>query len=100
MLVKLLFLLLAAYQWRFGWGRIACRAIPAALHTPNWGGTRCHRELTTQSVHHLAPQRKLRSPKSKDAALEINEVGRPLKESAYALHLLWAPLKARYSIYT
>ena len=61
------------------------------------GGARCHRGPKIQSHHHLAPQRRLRSPKLKYEALEISEVRGPLeKKSAYALQLFWAPLNARY----
>jgi len=64
---------------------------------PNWGGARCRRGPKIQSHHHLAPQRRLRSPKLKYEALEISEVRGPLeKKSAYALQLFWAPLNARY----
>jgi len=43
---------------------------------PNWGA-RCHRGPNVQSRYHLAPQRKLRSPKLKYEALEISEVRGP-----------------------
>jgi len=50
-----------------------------------------------QSRHHLAPQRKLRPPKLKYEALEITEVGGPLKEKClYITVTLLGPLKARY----
>ena len=39
-----------------------CRAVSAALHTPQLGDPSCHRGPQFQSRHHLAPQRKLRSP--------------------------------------
>jgi len=53
--------------------------------------------LKIQSRHHLAPQRKLWTPKLKYDALEIREVrGRFERNVAYTLQLLCAPLKARY----
>jgi len=41
---------------------------------PPIGGASCHRGPKIQPCHHLAPQRKLRSPKLKYEALEVNEV--------------------------
>jgi len=49
-----------------------------------------------QSRHHLAPQRKLRSPKLKYEALEISEVGRPFERKVLIHHGYVGPLKARY----
>jgi len=41
---------------------------------PQLGGARCYMGPKIQSRHHLGPQRKLRFPKLKYEALEINEV--------------------------
>ena len=49
------------------------RAVSAALHTPNWGG-KLSQGPKIQSRYHLASQRKLRSPKLKYEALEINGI--------------------------
>jgi len=44
------------------------------------GGSTLSQGPTVQFHHHLAPQRKLRTLKLKYEALEISEVGGPLKE--------------------
>ena len=51
----------------------ATRAVSAAPHTFQLGGNAVTGGPKFQSRHHLAPQRKLRSPKLKYEALEINE---------------------------
>jgi len=50
------------------------RAVPVALHTPNWGEHAVAGGPKFQSRHHLGPRRKLRSPKLKCESLEISEV--------------------------
>ena len=50
------------------------RAVSAALHTPQLGGHAITGGQKFQSRHHLAPQRKLRTPKLEYEALEISEV--------------------------
>ena len=41
---------------------LAGRAVSAALHNPQLGGPRCQGVPKFQSRHHLAPQRRFRSP--------------------------------------
>jgi len=71
------------------------RAVSAALHTPQLGGHAVTEGPKFQSRHHLAPQRRLRSPKLEYEALEISEVKGPF-ERKVALQVFWDPLKARY----
>jgi len=54
---------------------------------PNWGGHAVTGGPKFQSCHHLAPQRKLRSPKLKYEVLEISEVRDPLKEKCITVIL-------------
>ena len=51
-----------------------CQSRISRTPYPQFGGPRCHTGLKIQTRHHLAPQRKLRSPKLKYEALEISEV--------------------------
>jgi len=46
---------------------------------PQLGGPTLPQKLKIQTPHHLATQRKLRSPKLKYEALEISEVGGPFQ---------------------
>ena len=82
------------------------RAVSAALHTPQLGGHAVTRGPKFQSRHHLAPQRKLRSPKLKYEALEISEVRGPFTvilgpfESKLFSHYncCWVPLWKQSSL--
>ena len=90
------------------WGH-TIRAVSAALHTPQLGGHVATGGPKFQSRHHLAPQRKLRSPKLKCEALEISEFRGPVERKVlYSFFrplwkqgismlqlLLGAPLKAK-----
>jgi len=55
------------------------RAIPAALNASQLEDPTLSQGTKILICHHLSPQRKLRSPKWKYEALEIREIGGPLK---------------------
>ena len=69
------------------------RAVSAALHNPNLGA-RCHRGHNS-AYHHLAPQRKLRLINLKNEALEISEVGGPLKEKCSYITVTLGPFESK-----
>ena len=68
------------------------RRINRTPYPPIGGDPRCHRGPKFQSRHHLAPQRKLRSPKLKYEALEISDVRATVERKVHYRY----PLKARY----
>ena len=67
---------------------VTFRAVSAALHTPNWGGTKFS-PVTTY------PQRKLRPSKFKYEALEISEAGGPLKKKCLYITVTLDPLESK-----
>jgi len=75
---------------------VISRAVSAALHTPQLGGT-LPQEAQNLVPSPLSPPEKASMPQMTYEAVEISEVKEPLeKKSAYALQLFWAPLNARY----
>jgi len=61
-----------------------CRAVSAALHTPQLGWPHAGTGGPKfQSRHHLAPQIKLRFPKLKYEALEISEFRGPFERKVH-----------------
>ena len=73
----------------------AARAVSAALHTPQLGAPRCHRGPKIQSRHHLAPKRKLRSPKLKYEALEISGVRGPFERKVLMYYSYIGPFQSK-----
>jgi len=59
--------------------------------TPNWGANAVTGGPKFQSRHHLAPQRRLRSPKLKYEALEISDVRVPFERKVHCSYFrpLW-----------
>jgi len=68
-------------------------------YPPIGEGARCHKGPKIQSRHHLAPQRKLRSPKLKYEALEISEPRRPFERKVLMNYSYFGPLW-KQGIYT
>ena len=68
---------------------VVTRAVSAALQTPpNRGGSTLSQGAKIQSRHHLRPERKLWPPKLEYEALEISEIGGPLKEKCLYITLI------------
>jgi len=72
---------------------VVSRAASAALHTPQLGGM-LSQGPKIQSSHHFAPK-KPSIPKLKYEALEISEVGGPLKEKYLYITVILGPFESK-----
>jgi len=82
---------------------VRVRAVSASLHKPQLGGPRCRRGPKFSCRHRaqnsvpspLSSQRKLRPSELKYEALEISEVGGPLKEKCLYITVTLGPFESK-----